>query len=324
MDFLSKWLNIIRNGNVDNTYKMAWAKAITEISLEIDYNNESQYIEITLELIAKKVLKYYWEQTIYFNLVQGSNPNKPPKIVSLTKELIDVYQEKVNSKQPLKFYKAMVETVVKGDYERTINKIVIALKQDVSYRFLNLGSKKIDNIYEYTKGNDKLIMPKTNLLELNRNHLIVFDTINFRWTSILEGFNHSPRISKKVKVIDIKKVKRKPLGKFKEYIEYENKENICFICGKKIVNETPSIDHIIPWSYLYDDNLWNLVFTHKNCNSRKSNIIPNEEMVNRLEERNKRLLDILKENEIDNKFTFELENAIENNLVKKFWVSCQG
>lgn len=61
---------------------MAWAKAITEISLEIDYNNEDEYIEITLEKIAKKVLKYYWEQTIYFNLVQGSNPNKPSKIVT--------------------------------------------------------------------------------------------------------------------------------------------------------------------------------------------------------------------------------------------------
>ncbi len=69
MNFLDKWLNIIRNCNVDNTYKMTWAKSITEISLEIDYNNEDEYIEITLKEIAVKVLKYYWEQTIYFNLI---------------------------------------------------------------------------------------------------------------------------------------------------------------------------------------------------------------------------------------------------------------
>ncbi len=145
----------------------------------------------------------------------------------------------------------MVDEVVKNEYHRTISKIVTALKQDVSYRFLNLGIEKIESIYEYTKGNDKLIMLKRNLLELNRNYLIVFDTINYRWTSILEGFNHSPRISKKVKVIDLEEVKRKPLTKLKEYIENENRENTCFICGKKIVGESPAIDHIIPWSYLY-------------------------------------------------------------------------
>lgn len=31
MTFLGKWLNIIRNCGVDNTYKMAWGKAITEL-----------------------------------------------------------------------------------------------------------------------------------------------------------------------------------------------------------------------------------------------------------------------------------------------------
>jgi len=324
MVFLDKWLNIIRNCNVDNTYKMAWAKAITEISLEIDYNNENESIEITFEQIAKKVLKYYWEQTIYFNLIQGSNPNKPPKILSLTKELIDKYQEKVGSKQPVKFYKSMVETVCKADYERRISRIVTVLKQDVSYRFLNLGSENTEDVYIYNRGDDKLVISKDYLLELKTNYQIVFDTINYRWTSILEGFNHSPRISKKVKVIDLEEVKRKPLGKFKEYIEYENQDSICFICGERIVGETPSIDHIIPWSYLYDDNLWNLVFTHRSCNSSKSNSIPNEETIKQLEDRNLRLLSILNDKRIDDKIAYDLENAIEGNFVRKFWISCQG
>lgn len=324
MDFLSNWLNLIRNCNVDNTYKMAWAKAITEISLEIDYDNESEYVEITLEQIAKKVLKYYWEQTIYFNLIQGSNPKKPPKIVSLTKELIEVYQEKKSSKQPVKYLKSEVKDIARDEYNKTIKKIVTTLKQDVSYRYLNLGREKIKGIYNYKKGDNELYISEGNLRTLKENYLIIFDTINYRWTQILEGFNHSPRISKKVRVIDVEEIKRKPLSKFIKYIEMENRKRICFICGGEITDETPSIDHIIPWSYLYDDNLWNLVFTHRSCNSSKSNIIPSEDMIKRLEARNKRLLKILHEKDVNNKYTFELENAIENNLVKKFWVSCQG
>lgn len=96
------------------------------------------------------------------------------------------------------------------------------------------------------------------------------------------------------------------------------------ICGEKIIEETPPIDHVIPWSYLYDDNLWNLVFTHRGCNSSKSNIIPSKETIKRLENRNIRLLNILKDKGIGDKAVYDLENAIEGNLVKKFWISCQS
>jgi hypothetical protein len=47
-------------------------------------------------------------------------------------------------------------------------------------------------------------------------------------------------------------------------------------------------------------------------------------MIKRLEDRNKKLLHILKNKGLENKLIFELENAIEQNLVKKFWVSSQG
>lgn len=324
MSFLFQWLNIIRKCNVDNTYKMAWAKAITEISFEIDYNIEDEYVRITLEQIANKVLKYYWEQTIYFDMIQGSNPNKPPKIIQLTKELIQIYQERTKSRQPIKFYKSNVDYILEKDYKTIVKKIVSALKQDVSYRFMNLGGTRVQEIYEYEKGKNELLIKKDNLQQLKNNYLIVFDTINYRWTQILEGFNHTPRISRKVRIIDIEEVRRKPLNRFKRYIELENYDHFCFICGKKIVGETLSIDHIIPWSFLYDDNIWNLVYAHKGCNSSKSNLLPDEEMINRLELRNTKLLSIMKDKGIGNKTLFDLENAIEHNLVKKYWISCQG
>lgn len=53
-----------------------------------------------------------------------------------------------------------------------------------------------------------------NMRELKENSLIVFDAINYRWSQMLENFNHSPRICKKVKIIDEDKVRRKPLTKF--------------------------------------------------------------------------------------------------------------
>ncbi|RYD02491.1 hypothetical protein N752_24490 [Desulforamulus aquiferis] len=83
---------------------MAWARAITELASEMDYDSSiSNMVEITLEQIAHKVLKLYWNQTIYFNLIQGANINLTPEIITWTKELIRKYQGEVNNKQPVRY-----------------------------------------------------------------------------------------------------------------------------------------------------------------------------------------------------------------------------
>ena len=85
-----------------------------------------------------------------------------------------------------------------------------------------------------------------------------------------------------------------------------------------------SIDHVIPWSYIYSDDLWNLVFVSKSQNSSKGNRIPSEEMIEKLERRNKKLLSLLRKNNIRNNHTEELEFSIEKDLVKSNWISCKG
>ena len=52
-------------------------------------------------------------------------------------------------------------------------------------------------------------------------------------------------------------------GKFGKFIKMENPDMKCFISGEKIEIGELSIDHVIPWSYIYSDDLWNLVFVSK-------------------------------------------------------------
>lgn len=65
MNSIDKWLHIIRNCSFDITYKMAWGKAITEIAVEYEElaKVETSLIEVQLREIAKRVLRYYFEQT---------------------------------------------------------------------------------------------------------------------------------------------------------------------------------------------------------------------------------------------------------------------
>lgn len=323
-DFYKIFKRIIRECNYTNTYKMAWAKALVEVAVENESSEE--VIKITLNDIAEKFLKYYWNQTIFFNLVQGSNLIEIPVIVQIVKVLIEKYYEFNILRKPDRFER--IEDILKSDltsdYNECIKDIVKTLKADVSWRFIYIDGINHEEVYKYKKGGNELYILKENLDILKENSEDLFDLINYRWGLILETFNSSPRINKKVKIIDDINIKRNSLLKYREYLDIENKDRRCFICGEKIEEDELSIDHVIPWSYLYSDDLWNLVYVHKSCNSSKSNAIPNRKTIERLKTRNRDLLAKLKERNIKGKYVDELELAIKRDYVNKFWIGCKS
>ena len=165
-EYLRQFLKVIRNCSVDNTYKMAWGKALVEISYEKSNNRR-----IELKQIARKIFKYYWNQTIYFNLIQGSNISKPPEFISEVKKEIANYNNRNGTKQPVHFER------IEGELKLNLNKLVRILKQDVSWRFLKLKNE-IFPLYIYEKGNDYLILENQNILSEYSD--ILFESINFR------------------------------------------------------------------------------------------------------------------------------------------------
>lgn len=82
-NYLRNFLKVIRSCHVDNTYKMAWARALVEVS-SYDQNN----YKVDLSQIAELMFKYYWDQTIYFDLIQGSNLAKPPEMLTEVKKVL--------------------------------------------------------------------------------------------------------------------------------------------------------------------------------------------------------------------------------------------
>ena len=68
---------------------------------------------------------------------------------------------------------------------------------------------------------------------------------------------------------------------------------------------------------MYSDDIWNLVLTSKSINSKKSNVVPSEEIIKKLESRNIKLLKVVKEE----KYKKELQIAIDKDYVRKFYLS---
>jgi hypothetical protein len=101
-NYIKKWNDLILDCSFDNTYKMAWAKALVELSVNTCETTEG-IIVFEFKDIAKHCLKYYWNQTIYFDLVQSPNVKKPPEMITYTKDLISLFNNKRKSVQPIRF-----------------------------------------------------------------------------------------------------------------------------------------------------------------------------------------------------------------------------
>lgn len=320
-EFLSLWLDIVRRSPVHNTYAVAWAKAITEIASKKNHNDESGQVEIPISRIAVKMINFYWNQTIFFNLLQGINPLQPPEIVSGVKDLIREFQKAQKSKQPVLFEKIDFDTTCRHKYRICLDRVIDKLKNDVAEKFLILEGKHLDSVYDYEKGADSLVMPVLNIATLRENRTIIIDAINYRWARILEIHNNSPRICKKVGIFDNEKPGKK-LFSFSKYLDLENPGHICFYCGQPVEEDDLAIDHIIPWSYLCSDNIWNLVYAHSTCISAKLSIFPVEFTVAKLDKRNKTLLGVLVKHGQSDRHVADLRLAVEQNLVRRHWNNC--
>ena len=62
----------------------------------------------------------------------------------------------------------------------------------------------------------------------------------------------------------------------------------CFYCNILLPKEKQLVHvyHFIPWSYIFEDELWNLVLTCRNCNLQKHSSLPPEKFVRQLANRN--------------------------------------
>lgn len=316
-DYIEKWLTIIENMNNDNTYKLAWGRAILELVVE---REESRDRVISFDEIAHKMLKYYWNQVFFFQLKQS--PLKTPVLVQETEKCIEFVNEIRRVNTPIWFDKAEEYLNRNKDfYANEIRKISNTLTHDVSWRFLKANGQEYD-LYELNRKEKTIFLYESSIKDLKEYAFVLSQLLNYRWAQLLEKFNNSPKIALKVKGISDEKIRRNNLSKFKDILiaNIKDRKIIDFYTGEILEENNISVDHVIPWSFMYSDDLWNLVLTSKSNNSKKSNSIPTEDIIKKLEQRNLELMNRLDKKD---KNYVELKMAIEQNYVRKFYLSCK-
>ncbi len=130
--YVDRFHRAVRDGKNENSYKLAWARAILDIVSNQKSSISKNDLTIEFSEIAERMIGYYWDQTFFFDLCQGQNPNRPPEILSITKDLIEAFKLVEANSSPKRF------AVTRRDIPELTDAIVKAarvLKQDVAYRF---------------------------------------------------------------------------------------------------------------------------------------------------------------------------------------------
>ena len=312
-NYIKKWFDILNGMSNDNTYKLAWGRAIIEsIVFDEGVMNDSQY-RIHFDTISRHMLKYYWNQCFFFNLKQSSNQEHPPVVVQLTNKLIEYYKKKF-SNIPIWFDKAK-SVIEKGVLEDVIHDISTVLKENVSWRFKIIESETIE-IYFLNKKERYIELLVEDVKSIKAYNEILTQLFNYKWAQLLEKYNTQPRIVSKIKGSSDNQLKRNNLSKYKDILLLLYQDEIKdFYTDEPIKPEDISIDHFIPWSYMYSDDLWNLVITSKSRNSSKSNRPPTKDYIQKLEERNRKLLEVIQ----DNNQKEELMESLEHHYITRFY-----
>ena len=319
--YIDQWISVIENMKNENTYKLAWGRALVECVFHDRYEKDifGQYL-VSLSSIAECMLRYYWNQTFFFHLRQSPirKDQRIASIVRITEELIEKYKAKTKSNIPVWFDRVQLELDVK-DYQDAIKKIAHVLPNDVSWRFKRVNNEFLP-IYEYdeTKRSSYVIFKEEEVKYIKSYAIVLSKLLNYKWAQLLERFNYSPNIVKKVNSISETNIPRNSsaIHQIRNELlkQFQGGDPIDFYSGEILQPEEISLDHVIPWSFMYSDDIWNLVLTSRSINSSKSNSIPSQQTIDRLKVRNDQIVDLL-----DDKYKIEMEAAIQNHFVDKYF-----
>jgi len=309
-ELFQPYVNFIHNSRQTGTYQFVFLKSLFYLAgyknpkLDISWGEDwiredEESLKVDLEFFVVPFIKYYWDMLYKFRLKQSATRNQyGDDDINIHKHFKDADGE---IKQPPDIkelaggeYKDKREKIIYGDpgsMNSSFREVLFALDH---YGFFKARKPKLRTINLRTMDNFlEFDIQIPDFLYKYASNSILDSAINYLLTKYLEGINpFIPQIAKKV-LIDI------PRGKLRanedaEYNKLYKKPGMfeCFYCHckKKVGDGEPARDHVIPFDFVLNDDLYNSVPTCKSCNSTKSNKLPEQEIFDAVILRNEEII----------------------------------
>ena len=276
------FIEIVAKGAKSNTYKFALAKFL------LDYSRSKKIItdyQISYREIATKFLEYYWFQECKYKFKQDFNKDKMPVVIRLiqkycgTEYIPETYEKYFKDRKDIQ--------------EKLISEIEMQCFRDVIPRFQPSGEDPFYTHFHQVSASGRKFAPPGSdkryitlkykaLSFFKEEYEVLSKVLILEWAKFLEKTNFTPRLISKIELM--KDPKRNSLNKYKKVLL--EMESQCFYCGTSLENKQIHIDHFIPWSYIYEDEIWNLVQSCSSCNLVKSDSLAPEQCIQKIITRN--------------------------------------
>lgn len=283
--------------NKTTTYKYAFFKSIIDNIFNIQ-NNKIKY-----EVLFERFAEIYWNIVSKHKLIQIYATSR------FAKSSVEIIIEKIINEYNIDnstLFEVLREDI-KSKYVKEIIKdgskyVVGAFYEDTNHIFYGFN-KRLKEIYFNESVVNYIIKFKNILTKLNY----------FEWIKFLEKTNNNTEgLSEKLDYL----TKRTNLNYYRDYLFRALNSHNCFYCGVSLQNKKVEVDHFIPWSYIKDDKIWNLVLSCRTCNNNKRDKLPNRRFINKLVLQNKIILSGEYYNELKKEYI-----AYDDNKVKKIYNS---
>ena len=320
MSYFNNFVKIIENIENDNTYKTAWGRAILECIKNEEYEYQGEKIVIYHYNLVQKIMKYYWNQIAFFNLSQGPSSILEARINEIKEEFYD------NTKIKYPVWYDKVELFLKRNpvrFERQVKKFITIANKGIAAKFEKISGKKYE-IYDLDTKFKLLRFTQEQIDILNKDMPILENLIDYKWAYLIEKYNKAPNIIKKVIGSKEYRFKRQNLIKYRNVlIEYSHLEGAKdFYTGELVKIHDISLEHVIPYNFIYGCSIWNLIITSKETAKERRGKTPSQTDINKLNKRNEILFKALINTKL--RVRFDLENALEKHLVDRYYIDLKG
>jgi len=261
--------------NTSATYKFYWFLSILQM-----HNDEETCRMDVWDLVIRMVANA-WYPIHYFHLSFGmwDSLNDIVTDIQWTTSLpMDATREEI------------INCLTSSLENKEIKKKLRTLTLNVPYRFLSPWISTSDNkemvershnlengcLYSIHKnGNDFFIAINPIWTKYLKDYYgILTDFVNWNLTLFLQSRNPNiPNIPNKL----ARPTERTSLYKQRKFWEGVINGGCkihCIYTGRKIVTDSFSVDHFLPWSFVAHDQLWNLIPADPSINSSKSDKLP--------------------------------------------------
>ena len=255
----------------DSSYKYGFLKAIIDNLYNVDEN-----LMLSFDQLFSKFGEIYWNLILKHGLRQKArtNDNRETYLEQVLHSTVKKYH--IDEAVPYESLPADVMIDIAHQVKVKCKKYVVgALYEDTNRLFYSFSKK------------DEWLQINPLMYEFICKHKVAIEKLNYyEWAKFLEKVNDELLATKLLDKLD-KSAKRSNLGIYRQILfdEFESRE--CFYCGKKLREKGIQVDHFIPWSFIKDDKLWNMVLACPSCNNGKRDKLATEPFLDKLLMRNK-------------------------------------